>query len=133
MKTAKVFRVTSLKTSSPHTFEFLIQPQIKLAPTKRENITHRVHTQRRALTQRNNEQTTLTAALDWTAHHYATTRHAFADAAYYATNTVDPDMDCTGNAEFDDCLGADNPEAHYASLGLTIMDEVEFFNTYCDC
>lgn len=93
-------------------------PRVKIT---REYLLARAQTR-----QDNNSCTDLSAAICAN----PTTHAAFADAAYYATNTVDPDTDLTGSVEFDDCTGADDIEAHYASHGLRIMGAEEFFTTY---
>lgn len=97
----------------------------RVQPT-RVRITREYIRARAETRQQNNNCTDLSAALCAN----PTTHRAAADAAYYTTNTVDPDMDYTGAVEFDDCDGLDNIEAHYASHGLRIMGAEEFFTTY---
>lgn len=95
-----------------------VQPRVKIT---REYLLARAE-----IRQQNNNHTDLSAALDAN----PTTHAAFADAAYYATNTVDPDTDLTGSVEFDDCDGLDDLAAHYAECGLRIMGAEEFFTTF---
>lgn len=95
----------------------------------RVKITREYLRARAEIRQNNNEITDLSAAIAAD----PTTRRAAADAAYYATNTVDPDFDIDSSTEFDDDLSEDNIEAHYASHGLRILTDAEFFTTYIMC
>lgn len=97
----------------------------RVQPT-RVRITREYLRARAEIRQQNNNYTDLSAALCAD----PTTHAAFADAAYYATNTVDPDFDIDSSTEFADCTGADDIEAHYASHGLRILTDAEFVSTY---
>lgn len=99
---------------------------VQVISKPRVKITREYLRARAEIRQNNNEITDLSAA---TAAD-PTTHAAFADAAYYATNTVDPDTDLTGSVEFNDDLSEDNIEAHYASHGLRILTDAEFVSTY---
>ena len=95
----------------------------------RVKITREYLRARAEIRQNNNEITDLSAAMAAD----PTTHAAFADAAYYACNTVDPDFDIDSSTEFDDDLSEDNIEAHYAECGLRIMGLGEFILTYIMC